>query len=208
MTTDIIAWLQSNPRGVKVPLFEVGENGVVLTKVIEKSGRTLLQRNKLMEEAMITLIEHHINDPLWEGLLYIMVWDDSQTIIPLYVGKAEKKGTKNNLSANIANIAQNKHKFARWGDGLDYHIGDLSHTIYEFSTDRKPKKKYKRWAETLFFPGDPPILRHPVSLVLIPWFEDNIGPVGMSCSLPIAEKQVIMLADEQFSEFLLNIDGK
>jgi alpha-tubulin suppressor-like RCC1 family protein len=44
---------------------------------------------------------------------------------PLYVGKAEKKGVTKPISANIRNIRRNKHMFARWGNGLDYHIGDL-----------------------------------------------------------------------------------
>lgn len=125
----------------------------------------------------------------------------------MYVGKAERKGVRNDLSANLASIRSNRHKFARWGDGIAYHVGDLSQAMFGFTAYRPPTRKYMRWAATLFESFDPPRLRAMVSLYLAPWPEGAVGPSGLAGSLAAVEKEVIALASVQFADCLLNVDG-
>lgn len=33
--------------------------------------------------------------------------------------------------------------FARWGDGLAYHIGDLNHVLLEFEGYKKPSEEIR-----------------------------------------------------------------
>ncbi|MGA8941652.1 MAG: hypothetical protein WB502_02905 [Thermoactinomyces sp.] len=87
----------------------------------------------------------------------------------LYIGKAEKKGVKNPISENIRNIRKNKSKFARWGDGVAYHIGDLSQVLFNFKAYKKTSRKYKRWAEALFRSFYPPVLKEKTVLYLASW---------------------------------------
>jgi hypothetical protein len=112
---------------------------------------------------------------------------DSQSFRPLYIGKAERKDVKHPLSANLVNLRGNQGKFARWGDGLDYHIGDLSHALFDWPARRTPRRKYRRWAEALFLQPDPPQLREPVKLYLTPWRTTTRGPSGLPGSLSAGE---------------------
>jgi hypothetical protein len=68
----------------------------------------------------------------WKGLFYIMGKGTLNTFQFMYVGKAETRGVKNKFSVNLKGVNRgvNKHKFARWGDGLAYHIGDLSQAVF------------------------------------------------------------------------------
>jgi hypothetical protein len=112
------------------------------------------------------------------------------------------------LSANLTDLRHNAHMFARWGDGVAYHIGDLSHAVFGFAADRPPTARYWRWATRLFASWPPPVLREPVFLYLVPWYEHSRGPSGLRGSLPAAEKEVIALADQRFGDLLLNTDGR
>ena len=124
------------------------------------------------------------------------------------MGKAERRGKVHAVSKNIANIRHNPDKFARWGYGLDYHVGDLSHAMFGFAAYREPSSKYRRWAEALFAVTDPPTLHRPVHMLLLPWFEDSRGPSGFRGSVASAEKEVIALASALSGERLLNVDGR
>jgi hypothetical protein len=97
--------------------------------------------------------------------------------------------------------------FARWGDGVAYHVGDLSQVLFGFKAYRRATRKYKRWAAALFETFDPPRLRALVSLYLAPWRGSSAGPSGLAGSLAAAEKEVIALASVQFADCLLNVDG-
>lgn len=203
-------WLKSNQGHVFVPLFETFEGSlqvVTKVKVVKDKDRRLLRRSSLMEQGVIDVIESNINNPYWEGIIYVMGTGDSDNFKPLYIGKAERKGVKNEISANIKNIRRNFHMFARWGDGLAYHIGDLSQVLFGFEGYQKPQKKYKRWAEAMFSSYDPPILKESVNFYVAPWFEGQIGLSGLPGSLPAVEKEMIAIASYQFSETLLNKDG-
>lgn len=160
-----------------------------------------------MEQAIIDVVETGLAESDFEGLLYVMGVGERESFRPLYVGKAERKGVKRPLSANLVNLRSDKGKFARWGDGLDYHIGDLSHALFAWPARRTPTLKYRRWAEALFVQADPPRLREPVKLFVMPWRTTTRGPSGLLGSLPAGEKEVIALAGHEYGTTLLNIDG-
>lgn len=202
---DICRWLVDVPGMRMVPLFAADETGVVSVKIT--GDRTLLRRSETMEQAVIEIVEHGLEDPDWVGLLYVMGWGTSEAFRILYVGKAERRGVSRPLSANLENIRKNKHKFARWGDGVAYHIGDLSHAMFEFKAYRRPSAKYRHWASTLFVTNQPPRLREAVTLALLPWYRHSRGPSGLTSSLPAAEKEVIALAGTRFGSGFLNRDG-
>lgn len=131
---------------------------------------------------------------------------DAGTFRSLCVGKAERRGVRHPISANLMNPRADRGKFARWGDGLDYHIGDLSHALFGWPAHRPPTQKYARWAQALFVDDDPPQLREPVKLYVLPWRTTSRGPSGLLGSLPAAEKEVIPLASAQHGHGLLNVD--
>ena len=199
-------WLAKLPEHCLVPLFHMEDDITVATQ-ITANHRRLLLRHPLMEEAIITVVEQGLNDSEWEGLLFIMGKGELPAFTPIYIGKTERRGVKHPISENIKNLRKSKHKFARWGDGLDYHMGDLSHAMFEFEAYRLPTKKYKRWAQELFRSYDPPILKETINFYVVPWYKNSKGPSGLVCSLPAAEKEVIALASVAFAETLLNVDG-
>jgi hypothetical protein len=162
-------WLWTVPGHRLVPLFDASGDLVVRTKESGPEKRRLLCRSPEMEAAVIELVEAGLAQEGWEGLLYVMGWGAGTGFRALYVGKAERRGVRNDLSANLANIRTNRHMFARWGDGVAYHIGDLSQAMFGFRAYRPATRKYKRWAATLFETLDPPRLRATVSLYLAPW---------------------------------------
>jgi hypothetical protein len=204
---DLSEWLFAQPKHRLVELFAADTNGVVATKLRGQTSRRILCRSPQMEQATIEIVETGFTDPDFQGLLYIMGLGAPPAFRPLYVGKAERKGVKRPVSANLENLRANRGKFARWGDGLDYHIGDLSHALFEWPARRNPQRKYQRWAEVLFVQADPPRLREPAYLYLLPWEATTRGPSGLFGSLPAGEKEVIALASAQHATALLNVDG-
>lgn len=205
-----VNWLQRNLGYEFTPLFETTYDSLVVETKIKKvkgNERRLLKRSHEMEQAVIRVIETNIDNPEWEGIIYVMGLKDIDNFIPLYIGKADKKGVKNNISANIKNIRKNQHMFARWGDGLAYHIGDLSQALFGFEGYQKTQKKYKRWSEALFVSFDPPILKEQVNFYVAPVFKGQLGLSGLPCSLPALEKEMIAIASVQYGDTLLNRDG-
>ncbi|WP_022800962.1 hypothetical protein [Deinococcus ficus] len=202
-------WLDAFPGARFAPLFEIVDGLQVHTHQRGKAGdRRILTRSALFEAAMIDLIEEGLRQDDWTGLIYLMGVGERNVFTPLYVGKAERRGKTHAVSKNIVNIRRNPDKFARWGYGLDYHLGDLSHAMFGFEAYRKPTSKYRRWADALFELSDPPTLRRPVSMLLLPWHEDSRGPSGFTTSVAAAEKEVIALASSLHGEQLLNVDGR
>jgi hypothetical protein len=203
----LVEWFQAVPGHRFVPLFATDASLVVQTKLSGPQERRLLCRSAKMEQAVIEMVEEGLNNPSWQGLLYVMGWGEGTTFRPLYVGKAERAGVKHPLSVNLANIRTNRHMFARWGDGLAYHIGDLSQALFGWDAYLQPSKKYKRWVSVLFVSAEPPRLREVVTLYLAPWVGGCKGPSGLAGSLPAVEKEVIALGSVQFADCLLNVDG-
>jgi hypothetical protein len=172
----LLDWLWTVPGYRLVPLFDTSDGLNVRTKESGPQKRRLLCRSPEMEAAVIDLVEAGLLQEGWHGLLYVMGWGSRSDFRPLYVGKAERKGTKHDVSANLANIRTNRHMFARWGDGLEYHIGDLSQALFGFKGYRAPSRKYQHWAATLFETFDPPRLQQHVPLYLASWPEGTLSP--------------------------------
>ena len=112
------------------PLFDELPTAAVATKRV--GNRSLLKRSNQAEEligAVCATLEDDWSRRTheYDGMLYIMLTKDQGRVVPLYIGKAETLGKQGNLSANIKGVSQNTNraKFARWGDGRQYHIGDL-----------------------------------------------------------------------------------
>ena len=200
-------WIESVPKKTS-ELFENNSNIVSITKKVKRDNTIMkkLTRNKEFEKNMINLVEEGIKNSSWEGILYLMHFKKDLSQI-LYIGKTEKKGVSNKISVNIKNLRTDKSKFGRWGDGLAYHIGDLSHALFKEKAYKKPSKKYYRWSERIFSIMEPPTLKEKIFITLISWNEGMKGPSGLTCSLPSVEKEIIALSSEHHSKTLLNIDG-
>ena len=134
-----------------------------------------------MEELLIgqsKLVEENFQSNPYQGLIYIMFKEQSGEVIPLYIGKTEKYGkTANKISINISKLKNNKGKFARWGDGYQYHIGDLSAIALPGHDPQKRTKKYDNWAKAIFedYPSQTLILKFPVKFWCIAWHKDYSG---------------------------------
>lgn len=133
---------------------------------------------------MVQTVEDGLATETWTGFVYVMHWQHDQVILPLYIGKAERIGTKGGLSFNVSGIGNNQHAFGRWGYGIAYHIGDLSHAMLGGQAYQAPTKKYRAWAERLFRKMDPPELREPVFVSLVSWHENMQGPSGLPGRYP------------------------
>lgn len=163
-----------------------------------------LRRHPQMEQTIIDLVEKGLEDPDWEGLIYMMGWHDLPHFVPLFVGKTERRGIRRQVSENIRSIRTNTSAFARWGDNIDYHIGDLSHALFRSKAYREPKKPYERWAATLFETPGSTHLVQPVFLYAAPWYTYSTGPYGSVCSVKQVTQELIDLAYTRFPATLLN----
>jgi hypothetical protein len=113
-----------------IPLFAENKGFVEIFKY-GKNDRLVLKRSEEMEAAVIdevtkVILDYDAATERYDGLIYLMYTRAAETIIPLYIGKSEKKGKTDNLSTNIRSIHSNSSKFCRWGYNYAYHIGDLS----------------------------------------------------------------------------------
>ena len=94
---NLLDWLWAVPGHRVVSLFDATNDLVVRTKESGPEKRRLLCRSAEMEAAVIDLVEAGLQQEGWEGLLYIMGWGDKSDFRPLYAGKAERKGVRNEL---------------------------------------------------------------------------------------------------------------
>lgn len=199
-------WLKIHIQTNTAPLFDTSDLKV---KTFSHNSMEKLKRHPKFDELMINTVEKGLDKDSWEGFIYIMYWLLNGEIIPLYIGKAERKGVKKPISFNIENIKKNQHAFGRWGYGLAYHIGDLSHAIFREEAYKKPNKKYDRWAQRLFVELSPePVLKYPVYVSIISWNKGMKGPSGLIGTVPSVEKELISLAGGYYPDTLLNVDGK
>jgi hypothetical protein len=162
-----------------VPLFATDPDGYVQSKPVGKDGRLVLKRHEECDRSILGITDQLVNDwqckdHQFDGMLYLMGWKQEGKFIPLYIGKTESLGKGDrNLSANIKNLHTDKTKFARWGDGYSYHIGDLSACVLPGHNGAKKTLKYQSWAECLFDTGTQ--LRHPVYFWAVAWKSDETG---------------------------------
>jgi len=162
-----------------VPLFDSDTDGIVQIRNIGHTNpRPVLKRSERMEELVLVETDKLVAD--WEsgthqydGLIYMMGYKDRGIFTPLYIGKTESFGKgKSNLSVNIKNLHTDKSKFARWGDGYAYHVGDLSACVLNGHSDAAKTLKYQAWADCLF---DGQSLKKPVYFWAMSWDGKQTG---------------------------------
>ncbi|GAA4012573.1 hypothetical protein GCM10022631_25390 [Deinococcus rubellus] len=184
--------------------------GLVRTHLRGKNRNHLtLTCHPNFDAAMMEMVEAGLLDPDWYGFLYVMHIGAGELLIPRYVGKAEKKGVKHEISANLMRIRHSPDKFGRWGYNSAYHLGELSHAVLgEAFKPGLPQKNYGRWRNALFAQTSPPILRAPVWVHLMPWRSGSRGPSGLIGSVAAIEYEVIALAGAAHASELLNVQGR
>jgi len=215
MTTKNDIWQQWAERYIDtespIPLFETDEKLAVEYKEYGKNDRHILKRSEEMEAAIRNQGRKVINDwsttdDTYDGLIYLMYWLIDDEIVPLYVGKAGKYGRDGKrLSNNLVELrGSGTGKFARWGNGYDYHIGDISNVI--FSHDRKNKTKYENWADRLF--AEDRTLKRPTYFWTRAWKQEDVG-LYHEFEVPLGELeyQIIGLTSDLYSNYLLNHEG-
>jgi hypothetical protein len=203
----------------KVPLFETSSGLFVKTKQIGKPTlKSILCRHPEMDTLIRTECAKLIEDWkqkafAYDGLIYMMLAEEPEGVVPLYIGKTETLGkTNGNLSANIKNIKTDTQKFARWGDNYKYHIGDLSAAVLLGHDPKEIKYKYIDWARSLFdkHPTDAPALKRKLFFWTKAWSSKNLGPwveFGPT-SLTFLEYLLIGVASSIFGDVLLNLEGR
>lgn len=167
-----------------------------------------------MEQLIISEVSKVIEDfnnktEIYDGLIYMMYREESNEIIPLYIGKSEKYGKSGNLSANIKNISGNKHNFCRWGNNYAYHIGDLSAVV--FGHEKYQTRKYTKWADAIFesYPATELRLKFDVKFWIKAWKSSDTGiweEFGET-NLTFLEYLLIGVASSVFPNDLLNSEG-
>ncbi|MEA5536672.1 hypothetical protein [Crocosphaera sp. XPORK-15E] len=202
-----------------IPLFSVNNNGIVEIKEYGQNQRLILKRSEEMEILLISEVEKVLNDfyeetKTYDGLIYMMYKFNNDLVTPLYIGKSEKYGKSNNLSANIKGIGQDKKdrsKFCRWGDNYAYHFGDLSAVVCFGHPEKEIRRKYQKWADNLFefYPTNEPKLKEDIYFWIHAWQPQNIGifPEFGDTLVTALEYQLISVAATIFSDSLLNEEG-
>ncbi|WP_144901724.1 hypothetical protein [Halobellus captivus] len=191
---------------------------VALTDYGTRRKRPVLTRSDAMNarlfDAVETVVEdHERREGDYDGIVYLMYGLDGSRVIPYYIGKSGMFGRADGrLSANLRNISETGGKFARWGYGDAYHLGDLSAAVLDACDDidttnhSDPKGKYRRWAAQLFEPRTHR-LRQPVYFWVSPW-DRSEGPYPDTYPyLAELEYQLVGIAYELFPETLLNTEG-
>jgi hypothetical protein len=215
MTTKEDIWQEWTDRYIDTesptPLFETDEALTVQYKHYGKDDRRILKRSEKMEalvrkEGRKVIHDWETTDDTYDGLIYLMYWLEEGNVVPLYVGKAGKYGRSGEgLSANLEGLRRSSTgKFARWGDGHYYHIGNLSAIVFDH--DKNQKGKYEKWADRLFEDGRR--LRQPTYFWAKAWRHDDVGLYHeLEESLEQLEYQIIGIASDLYSDRLLNNEG-
>ncbi|WP_162820354.1 hypothetical protein [Microvirga calopogonii] len=205
-----------------VPLFAADSMGRVEVVRLGEKQAPFLRRSPAMEDMIGMAVEQVLAAPPddAEGLLYMMLRLDEQGgVIPLYVGRAGRHGKNGSpLSANLKGIQRTRHggwgngrKFARWGYGFAYHIGDLSCAALHGHEPRQPAPKYLRWARHLFseVPSTSPKMRFETRFWCTTWrpTSPSIWREFGACPLAFIEYLLIGVASLLFPTDLLNEEG-
>ena len=200
-----------------VHLFDSDKNGYVETKRIGKNKREIIRRSGQVEELIrreVTKVRNafEASTNRCDGVIYIIGKKDQNIFFPLYIGKSEKFGKgEQNFSSNLDCSQSDLAKFARWGYGYAYHMGDLSAASLSGHPKDKVTEKYQRWAELIFtkVPSTKLLLKDPIWFWMKAWSKENlspwkeIGPVGVAG----LEYILIILASQIFPN-LLNDEGR
>jgi ABC-type cobalt transport system substrate-binding protein len=224
------AWIDRNVDiGDPTPLFATESSGngysnddaglrVELTQYGRTRQRPVLRRSDAMDrrlrDAIDTVVEdHRTRSGEYDGLLYLMYALEDSRVVPYYIGKTGTfRRADAGLSANLDGVSATGGKFARWGYGNAYHIGDLSAAVLDDCDDvdaanhEEPKAKYEAWATRLFEPGTRR-LRRPIYIWIREW-DRSEGPYPDTYPFLVElEYQLVGIAYELFPETLLNTEG-
>jgi len=201
-----------------VPLFTTVGDRVVTRQVGKTYIRNVLERSSameaLVEEECDKLVKDwHEGTNRFDGLIYLMYkLSPDCEVVPLYIGKTETSGKKANLSINIKGLKTDKSKFARWGDGHQYHIGDLSAATLPNYPESKIQPKYLKWSQELFTktPSISPTLKTPVYFWAKAWSPTDVSiwKEFSPTRLTFLEYQLIGVASTLFPNDLLNDEGQ
>ncbi len=196
-----------------VPLFAINEQGKVDQKPMGIDGRPVLKRSELCDAMILEVSDLLVEDwssgsHLFDGMLYMIGWKRQDGFLPLYIGKAESLGKgEMNLSANLKNLHTDRTKFARWGDGYSYHIGDLSACVLPGHAERKKTIKYQSWANCLFLEGSS--LREQVYFWATAWKPTQTGIWEEYGATPLAFLEYMLIGVAgHISPQLLNREGQ
>jgi len=193
------------------PLFQTDESLTVEYKHYGKDNRRILKRSGEMDsliraEGRKVINDWSTSDDTYDGLIYLMYWLNDGEVVPVYVGKAGKYGRDGEgLSANLRGLqGSSTGKFARWGDGHYYHIGNLSAIIFDH--DKNQKQKYQKWADQLFEEGRQ--LRQQTYFWTKAWRKEDVGLYhDFEVPLEQLEYQIIGLVSDLYPDWLLNNEG-
>ena len=206
-----------------VPLFELtgAGNAAVKTKGVKskKTGATkdkpYLVRSQQCDEMILSVTDRLVDDWVsgvkrFDGMLYMMGWKQSGS--PFLCTSARRRAIYRNggrkyrpTSRDCIATEENSHA---WGDGYQYHIGDLSACVLPgHDEDTKRVRKYQSWADCLFVHGTTK-LREPVYFWATEWDRSQVGiweEIGPT-SLSFLEYLLIGVAGD-VSPSLLNREG-
>ncbi|AMV35362.1 hypothetical protein VN12_24950 [Pirellula sp. SH-Sr6A] len=199
-----------------VPLFAMQDGNVVVMNY-GSNKRKVLKRSDEMEQRLRKLgtqliAEHKEGKSVHDGILYMMLAREGETLVPLYIGKAETFGKGDrNLSANIRDLANGTAMFGRWGYNYAYHIGDLSAVTLSGHPDTKASIKYKAWRDKLFSVEND-VVKPKTELLF--WAKlwgpecQSIWKEYGTTRLAFEEYLVIGVASDVFPQHLLNREGR
>ena len=198
-------WITDNSDIIE-PTFEEDDRQEKRVKTLQLRERNILCIDKELKNAIIKVVKGNINDEKWQGFLYIMGKyikenNEKKIFFPLYVGKTAKIGTRKPISSNIENIETNNSRFARWGHGNYWHIGQLSNSLF----NRTQESRHDNWAKELFCrPLESAVLKKKVYLAIISWYVNCQSPSCLHKCLCHLELEMIKLA-KRANRDLLNI---
>lgn len=202
-----------------VELFESIDSESITKEIDKKYRRSVHCRSFAMEELILHECDKLVSDwtgstHKFDGLIYLMFKKRGDgEVIPLSIGKNETRGKGSyNFSVNIQSLKTNKSKFARRGDGHQYHTVDLSAAVLPNYDKSKIQPKYLNWGKALFeyLPTYQPKLIALVYFWAKVWIPSDIS-IWREFSptrLTFLEYQLIGVASSLFPKFLLNVEGQ
>ncbi|WP_243700505.1 hypothetical protein [Halorussus pelagicus] len=203
--------IRDSEVGDPIPLFDTDEELRVRLNEKERLKRSAQIDTRIRQEGKRCVHENGIRESGHDGLLYVMYQLDAPAsdatpadIIPRYIGKTESYGKKRELNSNLEEIAyewNGTRSFARWGDGDDWHVGELSMAF----TNEDDKKAH--WKDALFEPESRKLTQQTYLWIRAWSSDDDVGPYGVPATVAEVEPLLIGLAHRAYPEQLLNKDG-
>ncbi|MDY0129352.1 MAG: DNA-processing protein DprA [Methanosarcina vacuolata] len=177
--------------------------------IINEAKRVVVDFHKEMKSGYRKVSSSFDNESfgIYDGLLYIMLSKEGDTVIPLYIGKCDKFDKNHNLSENFKNVEKNKGQFCGWGYNKGCHLGDLSSYLFDYDNSPSSTLKYEKWVNVLFKSGfsAKPELKEQIFIWVVAWNKENVGPWKEfgPISLEFLESLLIGIVNDIFPNTLL-----